>query len=480
MIASRRMTAALIASAVGIVGLAFARSRRARRRRRTVAADAIATEARHANKVARIAHQLRTQNPGQPVSLHKSAPPHQVPKWGDLRRHDHKIDVSDLTEIIAIDPVARTCTAESGAMFEDVVAATLAYGLVPCIVPELASITIGGAVTGCSIESMSFRYGGFHDTCLAYEVITAEGNVLRCTPDEQGLVFQMMHGSFGTLGILAKLTFRLVPAKPFVRIVYERYDSVEALTAGMERHAAHRDLDMMDAIAHGPHEWVLAMADFVETAPYTHSYDWMRVYYRSTRERAEDYLRTEDYFFRYDRGVTSVHPSSWLGRLLLGKVLDSNTTLRLADTLHRFVLSRDKPTVTLDMFLPMSRVPEFLAWYRAEIGFFPLWCVPYRRVRDYEWLADEFYRGLKDELFLDIAIYGLEQTDGRNLYRMFEDKLMELGGVKTLIALNYYSRDEFWSIWNKRNYDAVKRVTDPANRFRDLYTKTCKAAMGIE
>ena len=32
--------------------------------------------------------------------------------------------------------------------------------------------------------------------------------------------------------------------------------------------------------------------------------------------------------------------------------------------------------------------------------------------------------------------------------------------------------------FNKRNHDAVKAVTDSRNLFRDLYTKTCKVAMG--
>jgi hypothetical protein len=59
-----------------------------------------------------------------------------------------------------------------------------------------------------------------------------------------------------------------------------------------------------------------------------------------------------------------------------------------------------------------------------------------------------------------------------------EHKLRELGGIKTLIAHNYYDESEFWSIWNKRNYDTVKAITDPRNVFRDLYTKTCKTVMG--
>jgi FAD/FMN-containing dehydrogenase len=413
------------------------------------------------------------------VSLRKKAPPHQVPKAHDLRRRDPKIDISDLTQILDIDPVARTCTAEAGVAFVDLVRATLRHGLVPIVVPELESITIGGAVSGCSIESMSYRYGGFHDTCLAYEVITASGDVLSCTAtNEHALVFHMMHGSFGTLGILARLTFRLVPAKPFVRVDYEHHTTLASYRAAIQRHFAAEDVDFMDGIIHAPDHLVLCVGRFVDTAPYTSRYDWMKIYYLSTTARDVDYLATPDYLFRYDRGVTNVHPKSWLGRLVFGKLTGSQHVLRLAERLP-FLLS-ESPDVTLDLFLPFSKVPAFLDWYQREVGHFPLWCVPYRRVHDYEWLADSFYAGMEDRLFLDLAIYGMKQPPGKNVHRMLEEKLRELGGVKTLIAHNYYSRDEFWSIWNKRNYDAVKAITDPSNLFRDLYTKTCRTAMGLE
>jgi hypothetical protein len=108
-----------------------------------------------------------------------------------------------------------------------------------------------------------------------------------------------------------------------------------------------------------------------------------------------------------------------------------------------------------------------------------LWCVPYRRARDYEWLVPAFYDRLEDEMFLDLAIYGMKQTGDVNYHRLMEEKLRELGGIKTLIAHNYYPEDEFWTIWNKPNYDAAKAVTDPKNVFRDVYKKMCKAAMGV-
>ena len=162
----------------------------------------------HQEKVKRVIEQLKNHDPSKPVSLKKKAVSHEVPKLNDQRHFDQKIDVSDLNQVIEIDPEEKICIAEPGITFVDLVKETIKYNLVPIVVPELKTITIGGAVAGCSIESMSYQYGGFHDTCLEYEIITAEGGVLICTPDnENKLLFQMVHGTFGTLSIISQLTF---------------------------------------------------------------------------------------------------------------------------------------------------------------------------------------------------------------------------------------------------------------------------------
>jgi FAD/FMN-containing dehydrogenase len=436
--------------------------------------------ARHSHKVSRIAKQLKERKSAKPVSLKKKAVSHQVPKPGDKRYTDDKIDISDLNEIIDIDPELMICTAEPGVTFDDLVRVTMRYGLVPIIVPELKTITIGGAISGCSIESMSFKHGGFHDTCLEYEIITGKGDILTCTPDnENQLIFQMIHGSFGTLGILSKLKFRLIPAKPYVKMTYEKYDNLDDYKAAIWRHFKNKDVDFMDGIIHSPKEYVLSTGDFVDEAPYTNSYDWKKVYYRSTKKRKEDYIKTPDYFFRYDKGVTSIHPKTAVGRFFLGKFVGSAEVLRFAEKFS-WLLSADKPNVNVDVFIPFSKFEEFIDWYKNEFRHFPLWCVPYKRVRDYEWISENIFNGLVDELLVDLAIYGMKQHGGKNYYKIMEDKLMELCGIKTLISYNYYTEKDFWNIWNKKNYFAVKEITDPNNIFRDLYTKTCKAARGLE
>ncbi|MEW6364049.1 MAG: FAD-binding oxidoreductase [Acidobacteriota bacterium] len=437
--------------------------------------------ARHALKVARVAEQLRRRKSTAPLSRQKRVVSHQVPKVHDKKYADEKIDLQDFDEVIEIDTERKICIAEPGVPFCRLVDQTLPLGLVPIVVPELKTITIGGAVAGCSIESMSYVYGGFHDTCVEYEIITAKGDVLTCTPEnEHSLIFQMMHGSFGTVGILSRLVFRLIPAKPFVHLRHETHTSIDSYLASIWSHFERRDVGFMDGIIHSPSHLVLCVGDFVDSAPYTNRYDWLKVYYQSTAKRREDYLTTPHYFYRYDKGVTNVHPRSFLGRLLFGKFLGSSEILRLAEKLRWLLLSDDRPTVTVDTFLPFSRLKEFLEWYAEDFGHFPLWVVPYRRVHDYEWLSDRFWTGLHDELMIDIAIYGMKQRGDTNYYRLMEEKLQELNGIKTLISYNYYSEDEFWQIFNRRNYDTVKAITDPDNIFRNLYEKTCRAAMGRE
>ncbi|MBN2499040.1 MAG: FAD-binding oxidoreductase [Deltaproteobacteria bacterium] len=434
---------------------------------------------RHALKVDRIATQLRRRKSTAPLSRKKRTVSHQVPKVRDRKHSDEKIDLLDLDEVIEIDTQKRICIAEPGVPFCELVEQTLPLGFVPIVVPELKTITIGGAVAGCSIESMSYKYGGFHDTCLEYEIITARGDVLTCTPEnEHALIFQMMHGSFGTVGILSRLVFRLVPAKPFVHLHHEHHRSIDSYLESIWAHYERQDVDFMDGIIHSPTYLSLCVGVFTDSAPYTSRYDWLKIYYQSTAKRREDYLETPYYFYRYDQGVTNVHPKSFLGRLLLGKFLGSSEILTIAEKLRWLVLDDKRPDVTVDTFLPFSRLKEFLLWYAEDFGHFPLWVVPYRRVHDYEWLTDRFWKGMDDELLIDIAIYGMKQRGQTNYYRLMEQKLQELNGVKTLISYNYYPEDEFWQIFHRKNFEAVKAITDPDNIFRDLYQKTCKAAMG--
>jgi FAD/FMN-containing dehydrogenase len=435
----------------------------------------------HEQKTNEIIKFLRERKNIKPVSFKKKAVSHQVPKVNDKTHNDEKIDLSSLNELISIDVKNMVCVAEPGITFVDLVTETLKFDLVPFTVPELKTITIGGAVSGASLESMSYKYGGFHDSCLEYEIITAKGDVLICTPDnENKLIFQMIHGTFGTLGIITKIKFKLIRAKKFVKINYEEYKDLDSYTKATWKHYIEKDYDFMDGIIHSPNKYILSMGNFVDEAPYSNRYDWMKVYYLSTGKRKEDYLKTINYFFRYEKGVTNVSPKSFLGRLFLGKFLDTTKTLRFVEKFHSIIPEKMIP-LTIDLFIPFSRINEFFMWYNQKIKHYPLWYVPYKIVRKYEWINNEILNiNPNEELFLDIAIYGMKTDNKEKIYRMIENELFKIGGIKTLISNNYYTEEEFWKTWNKNNYNEVKQKTDPDNIFRDLYTKMCRTTQGLD
>ena len=50
--------------------------------------------------------------------------------------------------------------------------------------------------------------------------------------------------------------------------------------------------------------------------------------------------------------------------------------------------------------------------------------------------------------------------------------MQALGGLKSLYSDSYFPQDEFWSIYDKTAYDALKRKYDPNGAFKNLYEKT--------
>lgn len=46
----------------------------------------------------------------------------------------------------------------------------------------------GGLIMGTGIESSSHIYGLFQHTCVAYELVLADGSLVRCSPVRQNVI----------------------------------------------------------------------------------------------------------------------------------------------------------------------------------------------------------------------------------------------------------------------------------------------------
>ena len=145
------------------------------------------------------------------------------------------LDVSNFHHVLGIDSSERMVEVEGMTTYAELVNTTLAHGLMPAVVPELKSITIGGAVSGVGIESSSFRYGLVHETVSEMDVLLANGEIVTCTADnEHRDLFFGLPNSYGTLGYILKLKALALPVKPYVRLTHIRIPDTDEFFATLQ------------------------------------------------------------------------------------------------------------------------------------------------------------------------------------------------------------------------------------------------------
>ncbi|MDE2210091.1 MAG: FAD-binding oxidoreductase, partial [Betaproteobacteria bacterium] len=69
-----------------------------------------------------------------------------------------------------------------------------------------------------------------------------------------------------------------------------------------------------------------------------------------------------------------------------------------------------------------------------------------------------------------------EQRPTGFVNRAIERKVSELGGVKSLYSDSYFTEAEFWAIYDREAYGALKRRYDPDGALGDLYAKCVRRA----
>jgi FAD/FMN-containing dehydrogenase len=442
----------------------------------------------HAQRRDALLAQLRRQAAGAPLGLAKQTSNLFRERTRSAKRH---LDLSAFDHVLAVDPAQGWVDAEGLVTFEALVDATLPHAAMPAVVPQLKTITLGGAAAGVGIEATSFRQGLVHDGLLELDVLLPDGDVVLATPhNEHRDLFFGFPNSYGTLGYALRLRQRTLPVRPFVRVEHLRYDSAPIFFAALAA-ACEGRADFVDAVAFDARSLVLNRGCFVDDAPTLSDYTYQHIYYRSLLETDVDHLRTRDYLWRWDtdwfwcsKNVGAQRP--WLRRLLGRRRLNSRTYTRIMRWNARLGLTQrwarwhcDHPEAVIqDVDIPIACAAEFLEFLLREIGIVPVWLCPLRGPEARAGFT--LYPVTPGMLYVNFGFWDTVHSrvayERGHFNRLVEREVMRLGGIKSLYSDSFFTRDEFDASYGMQHYAALKARYDPHHRMLDLYEKCVQRA----
>jgi FAD/FMN-containing dehydrogenase len=453
----------------------------------------------HADAVERLRASYEAVPVGQPMRLAKRTSNLFRPRTAEPVAG---LDASGLTGVISIDVDGRTADVQGMCTYETLVAATLECALMPLVVPQLKTITLGGAVTGLGIESTSFRNGLPHESVLELDILTGAGELLTASRTENVDLFYAFPNSYGSLGYAVRLRIELEPVQPFVGLRHVQFTDLDELCAAIDtisstRRWLNESVDFIDGLAFAPDDAYLTLGRFCATeseagVSAVSDYTGQQIYYRSPRTHPKDCLTTLDYLWRWDtdwfwcsRAFGAQHPI--FRRLWPAKYRRSDVYHRIVGFENRFHIAARidrwrgrgaSERVVQDVEIPLEQTAAFVRWFADNVKMSPIWLCPIQ-LREPATVADvppwPLYPMQAGRKYVNVGFWGTVpieagRSDG-DVNRAIEAAVVERGGHKSLYSDAYYDEPTFARIYGGVAYASAKASYDPVHRLTGMYEK---------
>jgi len=394
------------------------------------------------------------------------------------------IDISDLSKVIKVDTKKRVAYVEPNVPMDQLVKETLKYGLIPAVVMEFPGITVGGGVNGGALESSSYRYGQFNDTCIEYEIILADGSIVTANSRLNKDLFYGISGSYGSLGLISLAKVTLVPATQYVLLTIHKTGSSHSAVTKLEIEIKNNKNDYVEGIIFSKNHSAIITGKRVEkrnlpTQTFSKARDlWFYEYAKKITQNNNKYqvlVPTVDYLFRYNLGAfwmgeyafPALHVPSWrITKFLLKPILN---TRKLHDGFKAMGMAHDY--FVQDFYTPFNKTTDLIEYSEKKLGIYPIWLCPIQFVRTSQKLSPHY---IKADMLIDVGIWGQTEKYMKNpvgINREFEIYLKKIDARKMLYAHAYYTQEEFWKIFDKKWYEGLRRKYSAEKMFPTIWEK---------
>jgi FAD/FMN-containing dehydrogenase len=142
------------------------------------------------------------------------------------------LDLTSLNVVEILDPKQRLVRIGAGARWGEVAKTLATHGLAISS-GDTSSVGVGGLTLGGGIGWMVRTYGLTIDSLIAAQLITADGHILRVSPEEHPDLFWAIRGGGGNFGVVTSFDFRVQPLTTVVggEVVYDMAEVETVLAA---------------------------------------------------------------------------------------------------------------------------------------------------------------------------------------------------------------------------------------------------------
>ncbi|KAI3728527.1 hypothetical protein L6452_17164 [Arctium lappa] len=439
----------------------------------------------------------------------------------DYKRARHfEVDLSAFRNILEIDHERMVAKCEPMVTMGQITRATVPMNLALTVVAELEDLTIGGLINGFGIEGSSHLYGLFSDTVVAYEILLADGRVVRATNDnEYSDLFYAIPWSQGTLGLLLCAEIKLIPIKEYMKLTYKPVkgdlrDLVEGYIDSFAPKFGENDgkkvPDFVETLIYNPHEAVCMTGKYASREEAEKKGNtinrigwWFKPWFYQHAQKAlqkgefVEFIPTREYYHRHTRSlfweVKLILPfaDQWWFRLFLGWTMPPKISLMKATQGEALRNYYHEMHVVQDLLVPLHKVSDALEWADREMEVYPIWLCPHKLYKHphktmvYPEPGFEQKRRRGDtvhaQMYTDIGLYYSprpvlrgEVFDGVGAVRQMESWLIDNHGFETQYAVTELNEKDFWRMFDGELYDKCRRKYEAIGNFMSVYYKSKK------
>ena len=174
--------------------------------------------------------------------------------YGDAALNPHATVLQErLNRFLSFDEETGVLECEGGVSFTDIIDLFRSRGWFLPVTPGTKYVTVGGAIA-CDIHGKNHHVAGaFSEFVLSFDLLTASGDVLLCSREENAEAFWATVGGLGLTGIILRARFRLKRiSSAYVAVEYQRVNNLDSALESFQDDAAYEySVAWIDCLATG-------------------------------------------------------------------------------------------------------------------------------------------------------------------------------------------------------------------------------------